>query len=111
MPTNDVENANSRNKERYSFLANTPWIVQRNRKDAAKDPEAQENYPTFISKSLTTTRRKNLAMACIDYKNEYDMVPPKLANKYTNIRLIHKTYRQKHENMESGIDSWREKLS
>ena len=37
----------------------------RNRKDAAKDPEAQESYSTLISASPMRTRRdgKNLAIA------------------------------------------------
>ena len=58
------------------------------------------------------TRRKNLAMAWIDYKKAYDMAPhswiincPKM---YQNIRWSHKFYRQ---NLDSGIDSRRKKIS
>ena len=45
--------------------------IERNRKDAAKDPKAQESYSTLIKASV---RRKNLAMAWIDYKKAYDIV-------------------------------------
>ena len=48
----------------------------RNRKDTAKDPEAQENYSTYQHIfNESKTRRKNLAMAWIDNKKAYDMVP------------------------------------
>ena len=76
MPTDDVENTNSRNKGRDLFLANKPRIVSwRTEKNAVEDPEAQENYSTLISTSSTIARRKNLTMAWIDYKKAYDMVP------------------------------------
>ena len=45
----------------------------RNKKDATKDPLANENYSTLINESKT--RQKNLPMAWIDYKKTYDMVP------------------------------------
>ena len=44
LPTNDVENIYSTNKGRDVLLANKPRFVPlTNRKDAAKDPEAQQN--------------------------------------------------------------------
>ena len=64
------------------------------------------------------TRRKNLAMAWIDYKKAYDMVPQswiinclkmyKISHEVMN--FIKKTNKQ-HEDLESGTDSRRKKLS
>ena len=53
------------------------YLFTSHRLDAAKDPEAQENYSTLISTSSTRARQdgKNLAMAWIDYKEAYDIVP------------------------------------
>ena len=60
------------------------------------------------------TRRKNLAMAWIDNKKAYKTVPQswikKLPENVQNIRWSHKFYRENHENLESGIDSRREKF-
>ena len=58
------------------------------------------------------TRRKNLAMAWIDYKKAYDMVPHSwIINSLKMYKWSHELYRQNHENLESGIDSRRKKLS
>ena len=61
------------------------------------------------------TRGKNLAMARVDYKKAYDMVPHSwIINSLKNVPNItwnHKFYRQNHENLESRIDSRRKKLS
>ena len=47
LPTDDVENINSTNKEKDFLLANKPQIVPwEAKKDTAKDPEAQQNYFT-----------------------------------------------------------------
>ena len=60
-------------------------------------------------------RRKNLAMTCIDYEKDIWYVPRKLDNKLPqnvqNIGWSHKLRRENHENLQSGIDSRREKLS
>ena len=53
------------------------------------------------------TRRKNLAVAWIDYKKAYDTVPQNVQN----IRWSHKLHGENHENLESRIDSRRKKLS
>ena len=45
--SDDVENINSTNKGRDLLLTNKPW----NRKNVAKDPEAQQSYFTEISTS------------------------------------------------------------
>ena len=52
LPTDDVEKINITKKGRDLLLANKTQIVPwGNRKDAAKDPEAQESYFTKISTS------------------------------------------------------------
>ena len=51
------------------------------------------------------TRRKNLAMAWIDYKKVYDIVPHSWIIKMYKILDEVKFHRQNHENLESGIDS------
>ena len=60
-------------------------------------------------------RRKNLAMAWIDYKKAYDMVPTKLdttqSQNVQNITWGHKLHRTDHESLESGPDSRRKKHS
>ena len=57
---------------------------------------------------------KNLAMAWIDYKKACDMAPQSWkinGLKMYKISDEDKLYRENHENLESGIDSRREKLS
>ena len=56
-------------KRKIILLANKP-------QDAKKDPEAQQLlYIDQYILNESKTRRKNLAMAWIDYKKAYDMVP------------------------------------
>ena len=61
------------------------------------------------------TRRKNLAVAWVDYKKGIWYGAPNLDNKLPqnvqNITWSHKLYRENHENPERGIDSRRKKLS
>ena len=60
------------------------------------------------------TIRKNLPMALIDYKKACDIVPHScIINSLKKYKISHevKLYRQNHENLESGIDSRRKKLS
>ena len=60
------------------------------------------------------TRWKNLAMACIDFKKAYDMVPQNWIINCLKMYKISdevKLFREKHENLENGIDSKRKKLS
>ena len=60
------------------------------------------------------TIRKNLAMAWIDYKKAYDMVPQSWilhCLKMYKISLSHKLHRKDQANLESGVDSRRKKHS
>ena len=57
-------------------------------------------------------RRKNLAMAWINNKKAYDIVPHSwIINSLKMYKISHELYRQNHENLESGIDSRRKKLT
>ena len=48
----------------------------------------------------------------MDYKKAYDMVPQSwIINCLKMYKISDKLYRENHENLESGIDSRREKLS
>ena len=46
LPTDDVENVNNTNKGKKLQLLLAAVCFLRNRKDAVKDPEAQQNYFT-----------------------------------------------------------------
>ena len=65
--------------------------------------------------SENKTRRKNIAMAWINYKKAYDMVPHSWKKKqHQNVQNIiwrYKLYRHNHENLESGIACRRKRLS
>ena len=50
LPTYDIENTNDRNKGKDLFLVKKAANCSLcNRRDATKDPEAQENYFTLIN--------------------------------------------------------------
>ena len=61
------------------------------------------------------TRRKNLAMTWIDYKKAYDMIPHSwIINSLKIYKISQEVINfidKNHENLESGIDSRRKKLS
>ena len=90
-------------------------LFTKKQKGCHKNLEAMESYSTLI-KILNKNKmgRKNLAMAWIDYKNEYGMVQQSwIMNcfKMYKISDCHKLCREKHENTEIGIDSRRESLT
>ena len=77
LPTDDVENINSTSKGRDLLLANKPWVI----------PWGAERMPQRIQKHSRVTlhrsthpkreqgQTENLAMAWIDHKTAYDIVP------------------------------------
>ena len=77
MPTDDVENVNHTNKERDLLLVNKPRMIPDEQKGCRKGSRGTAELlhidQDFLNESKT--RRKNLAMAWIDYKTAYDMVP------------------------------------
>ena len=77
MPTYYVDNTYSTNKGRDLRFANKPQIVPRRTDKIPKKSRVTEellytDQPIFND---SKTRPKNQAMALIDYKNAYDMVP------------------------------------
>ena len=77
LPTDDVENINSTNMGRDLLLANkqqiVPWQTERMPQKSRGTAELLYIDQHILNESKT--RRKNLAMAWIDYKRAYDMVP------------------------------------
>ena len=77
LPTNDVENINSTNKGRNLLLANklriVPWRTERMLQRIQRHSRIIYIDQDILNESKT--RRKNLAMAWIDNKKAYDMVP------------------------------------
>ena len=117
LPNEDVENINSTNKGRDLLLANKLQIV----------PWGTERMPQRIQRRRKVTLHR-LAHPQREQdqteKSSYDLDwlqkgiwygPAKLDNKQLqnvqNIKWSHKLYWESHENLESGIDSKREKLS
>ena len=98
------------------YLLTSHDCFPRKRKDTAGRQETQESYSTLI-KTLSTREKGDekillwpaLTTKCLWYGL------PKLANKLPqNVhdnRRGHKLYRDNHENLESGADSKKEKLS
>ena len=72
-----MENTNSTNKGKYLQLTNklriVPWLKERMPQRIQSDRELLYIDQHILNESKT--RRKNLAMVCIDYKKTYDMVP------------------------------------
>ena len=111
MPTYNVENVKCTNKWRDLRLANKPRILPWKR-EKMPQVETQESYSTLINTSSTKARRnekiklwRGLTTKSILYGSVMDN---KLLQNVRNIRRSHKLY---HENLESEIDSRREKLN
>ena len=116
LPKDDVENTNSTKKRRDLQLGNQPRIVLWGTERILQ--RIQRHRIVTLHRSAHPKREQDqteyLAMAWIDYKKCIWYVPAKLPNKLPrntqNIRWSHKLYWENHENLESGIDSRREKL-
>ena len=77
LPTDDMENINSTNKGRDLLLAYKLRIFPEEQKGCRKGSRCTEEL-FYIDQHIpneSKTRQKNLAMAWIDYKKAYDMVP------------------------------------
>ena len=81
MPTDDVENTQIR--EKIYFSLTSPGLFPEEQKRCHKRSRCAGELLYIVQHILneSKTRRKNLAMAWIDYKKAYDMVPTKLDNK------------------------------
>ena len=76
MPTDDVGNINSTNKEIY-FSQKTTDLFPGEQKGCRKGSRITWGLLYIDQHNLneSKTRRKNLAMAWIDYEKAYDMIP------------------------------------
>ena len=76
MPTNDVENINTQIKENIYYSLSSRGLFLDEQKRCCKGPRgtAELLYIDQHIQNESKTRRKNLAMAWIDYKKVYDMV-------------------------------------
>ena len=117
LPTDDVENINSSNKGRYLLFANKPWIV----------PWGAQRMPQRIHRHRRVTLHRSAhpkREQDLREKSRYSLdwlqkgiwfgstkLDNKLPQNIQNIRGSHKFYRKNYENLESGTDSRREKLS
>ena len=111
LPTDDVEI-----REEIYYSLTSSRLFREEQKGCCKGSRGTGEL-LYIDQHIldeNKTRRKNLAMAWIDYKKAHKR-PTKLDNKLPqnvqNISWSYKLYRENHENLESGIKSRREKLS
>ena len=111
LPTDDVENISSTNKGRGLLLANLPWFFPDKPKGFCKGTRDRAEI-LYIDQHILNenkTRRKNIAIAWIDYKKVYNMVPQSwIINCLKMYKISHEV--TNHENLESRIDSRRKKL-
>ena len=77
LPTNDVVNTNSKNKRKDQRSLTNLGLLPDEQKRCCKGSRGTVEL-LYIDQHIlneTKTRRKNLAMAWINYKKAYDMVP------------------------------------
>ena len=87
-------------KERINDLLLSPRLFPEKQKRCRRGSKEISEL-LYISQYIfneSKTGQKNLAMAWIDNKKAYDMVPPKLENAH-DIRRSHKFYVENHENL------------
>ena len=106
MFTDDVENINSTNKGRDILHANkpriVPWRTERCHKGSRGTAELLYIDQHILNESKN--RRKNLAMAWIDYKKAYDIVPQSwIINSLKMYKISHETINL----IEKTMKNWR----
>ena len=76
LPTNDVENTNSTNKENIYYSLTSRGLFPDEQKGCRKGSRGTGELFYIDQRTLneSKTRRKNLAMAWIDNKKAYDTV-------------------------------------
>ena len=111
LPTDAVENIDSKNKGRDLLLAKKPRIVPWG---IERIPQGSRGIAELLYKDQhilneCKIRRKNIAMALIDYKKAYDMVPESLIiscfKMYKISDGVINFIEKNHENLQSGINS------
>ena len=103
--TDDVDNTNRTNKGRDLLLANKPWIVPWG---AERIPQRIQRHSRVTLHKLAHPKRKNLAMAWIDYKKAYDMVPKSWI---INCLKMYKILDETINFIEKTMETWRVELT
>ena len=77
LPTNDVENINGTNKGKIYYLLTSRGLFPDEQKRCSKGTRGTAELLYIDQRILneSETGQKNLAMALIDYKKAYEMVP------------------------------------
>ena len=117
LPTDDVENIKSTSKGRDLLLANklriVPWGAERVLKRIQRYSRVTLHRSTHPKWEQVQTEKSSYSPDWLQKGIWYGsaMLDNKLPKNVQNIIWSHKLYRKKHENLESGIDSRRKKLS
>ena len=114
LPTNDVENINSTNKGRNLLLVNKPWFVpwrtERMLQKIQRHSRITLHRSTHSKWEKNQTEKSSYGLDWLQKGIWYGSA--KLDNKQPqNVQNIRWNHRQNHENLESGIDSRRKKVS
>ena len=116
-PTDDVENISSTNKGRGLQLANkprtVPWGRERTSKRIQRHSRVTLHRSTDPKWEQDQTEKSSYGLDWLQKGIWYSSakLDNKLPQNVQNITWSHKLYRENHENLESGIDSKRKKLS
>ena len=110
LPTNDVQNTDSTNKGKYFYSLKSRGLFPDEQKVCCKGSRgtAELLYIDQHSLNKSKTRRNNLAMAWIDNKKAYDMVPQSW------ILHCHKMFKISHKVInfiEKTMQTWRVELT
>ena len=109
-PTYDVENINNTNKRRDLLLTNKLWIFPWR---TERMPQGIQRHSRITLHRSTHPKREqdeteNLAMAWIDYKKAYDMVPQSWI---INCLTMHKISHEVINFIEKTMKTWRVELT
>ena len=116
-PKDYVENINSSNRGRDILLANKPWAVplgaERMLQSIQKHSRVTLHRSTHLKWEQDHTKKSSYSQDWLQKGIWYGSkkLDNKLPQNVQNITWNHKLYLENHENLESGIDSSRKKLS
>ena len=117
LPTYDVENIYSTSKERDLLRANKPWVVPWGAEWMLKRIQRlsrvtlhRSTYPKW-EQDQTEKSSYSLDWQQNDVWFGSSKLDNKLPQNVQNTKWSHKLYQENHENLESGIDCRRKKLS
>ena len=117
LPTNDVENTNSTNKGKDLLLLTNRGLFPDELKGCCKGSRGKAELlyidQHILNESKTRLKNKSYSLDWLQKGIWYGStkLDNTLSQNVQNIRWSHKLHRQNHENLESGIDSRRKKIS